>query len=67
MLDVSSMRGIERPTELQVHDFLGEWRDTMGNTVTVEWAKNASGHLDVALSKKGRPMAHGWYRYMRYI
>eukprot|EP00435_Cladocopium_sp_Y103_P070289 s99_g35.t1 len=60
--------------ELRLEDFLGEWRDSMGNKVDVEWARNASrGQLEVLLSKKGQvlaicscqPMAqmaawHGW-------
>jgi len=41
--------------ELRLEDFLGEWRDSMGNKVDVEWARNTSrGQLEVLLSKKGR-------------
>lgn len=44
-----------RSEELCLEDFLGDWHDTMGNKVSVEWARNTSrGQLDVALSKRGR-------------
>ncbi|CAE7264154.1 unnamed protein product [Symbiodinium necroappetens] len=43
-----------RSEELCLEDFLGDWHDTMGNKVSVEWARNTSrGQLDVALSKRG--------------
>ncbi|CAE7740342.1 unnamed protein product [Symbiodinium sp. CCMP2592] len=44
-----------RSEELCLEDFLGDWHDTMGNKVSVEWARNTSrGQLDVALSRRGR-------------
>lgn len=45
-----------RAPELQLEDFLGEWHDTMGHKVTVEWActNTSRGQLEVELSKKGK-------------
>merc|ERR1712194_341440 len=39
---------------VELATFLGEWRDSMGNTVNVDWAKDrgARGELDVSLSTK---------------
>lgn len=43
---------------VELETFLGEWKDSMGNKVDVEWAKsgrNSRGELDVWLSKGRKP------------
>lgn len=41
--------------EIDLDIFLGSWRDSMGNTVQVDWSKpgNRGGQLDVVLSRRG--------------
>ncbi|CAE8585800.1 unnamed protein product [Polarella glacialis] len=41
-------------TQLRIEDFLGNWRDSMGNDVRVDWSRGGAtsrGQLDVELSK----------------
>jgi len=48
--------GDDRPAErILVETFLGKWRDSMGHTVLVEWARtgNRGGQLDVELVRIG--------------
>eukprot|EP00418_Pyrodinium_bahamense_P011101 CAMPEP_0179117740 /NCGR_PEP_ID=MMETSP0796-20121207/55320_1 /TAXON_ID=73915 /ORGANISM="Pyrodinium bahamense, Strain pbaha01" /LENGTH=153 /DNA_ID=CAMNT_0020816129 /DNA_START=33 /DNA_END=491 /DNA_ORIENTATION=- len=41
---------------MELESFLGEWKDSMGNKVTVDWAwpGNRGGQLEVLLIKSGR-------------
>eukprot|EP00931_Biecheleriopsis_adriatica_P061574 TRINITY_DN37028_c0_g1_i1.p1 TRINITY_DN37028_c0_g1~~TRINITY_DN37028_c0_g1_i1.p1 ORF type:complete len:619 (-),score=107.37 TRINITY_DN37028_c0_g1_i1:26-1882(-) len=46
-------RGRPPADVLHLEDFLGDWHDTMGNLVSVDWSRSQRnrGELDVALSK----------------